>query len=92
MNLHLFSNVKKNTFNRYYWGFRNDQRFYTKKIKFVRALEYCKENNLISKAKFRKLKMKTDRWNVENERDVKAMIPDYENLLDLIEEFETSES
>lgn len=33
--------------------------------------------------------MKIDRWSVENERDVEAMIPDYESLIDLIEEFRT---
>ena len=32
--------------------------------------------------------MKIDRWSVENERDVEAMMPDYESLIDLIEEFE----
>ena len=60
-------------------------------MKFVRAIEYCEENNLGSKAKLRRLKMKIDRWSVENERDVDAMIPDYESLIDLIEEFENQE-
>jgi len=80
--------VNKNIFDRYYWDFRSDQSFQTKKLKFERAIEYCKENNLGSKAKLRRLKMKIDRWSVENERDVEAMIPEYESLLDLIEEFE----
>ncbi len=37
------------------------EHFETKKLKFERALEYCKENNLGSKAKLRRLKMKIDR-------------------------------
>ena len=80
---------KKNSFNRHYWRFRSDSSPQTKKLKFKRALEYCEENNLGSKAKLRRLKMKIDRWSVENDRDAEAMIPDYEFLIDLIEEFET---
>lgn len=82
---------KKNSFNRHYWHFRSDHSSQTKKLKFKRALEYCEENNLGSKAKHRRLKIKIDRWSMENERDVEAMIPDYESLIDLIEEFETRE-
>ncbi len=83
--------TQKKSFDRYYWSLSNSQSFETKKLKFERALEYCKENNLGSKAKLRRLNMKIDRWNVENERDVEAMIPDYDSLIDLIEEFETKE-
>ena len=82
---------KKNTFVRSYWSLKNSQSFRTKQLKFIRALEYCQENNLESKAKIRRLRMKINRWNVENERDVEAMIPDYDHLIDLIEEFETKE-
>lgn len=82
---------KKNSFNRSYWRFRRDYSSQTKKLKFKRALKYCEENNLGSKAKHRRLKIKMDRWSMENERDVDAMIPDYESLIDLIEEFETRE-
>ncbi|MBS1269056.1 MAG: hypothetical protein MAG458_01792 [Nitrosopumilus sp.] len=78
----------KNTFDRYYWSFRSDQSFDAKRLKFERAIDYCKKHNLGSKAKLRRLKMKIDRWSVENERDVEAMVSDYELLLDLIEEFE----
>lgn len=80
--------IKKNNFDRYYWNFRFDEPLMSKKQKFLEAIDICGKNNLGSKAKLRRLKMKLDRWSVENERDVEAMIPDYESLLDLIEEYE----
>jgi|CXWL01.1.fsa_nt_gi hypothetical protein len=81
--------IEKKSFNRYYWNFRYDEHIENKKRKFLEAIDLCETNNLGSKAKIRRLRMKMDRWNVENERDIEALMPDYEYLLGLIEEFET---
>lgn len=81
--------IKKKTFNRNYWNFQYGESVFNKERKFLDALDFCEKNNLGSKAKLRRLKMKMKRWNFENERDIEAMMPDYEYLLDLMEEFET---
>ena len=52
------------------------------------ALDYCEENDIGSKSKLRRLKMKYKKWDLENERDLQAARPDYELLLDWIKEFE----
>jgi hypothetical protein len=83
--------IQKKSFNRTYWNFRYDEGIEHKKHKFLEAIALCEQNNIGSKAKLRRLKMKIDRWSVENDRDIEAMIPDYESLIDLIEEFETRE-
>ena len=79
----------KKSFNRARWNFRSDQSIEQKKRKFLKAIDICEQNDIGSKAKIRRLRIKLDKWNVENERDIDALIPDYEYLLDLIEEFET---
>ena len=52
------------------------------------AIDYCEENNIGSKSSLRRLKKKYSKWFLENERDVEAARPDYELLLEWIEEFE----
>ena len=79
----------KKSFNRARWNFRSDQSIEQKKRKFLKAIDICEQNDIGSKAKIRRLRIKLEKWNVENERDIDALIPDYEYLLDLIEEFET---
>ncbi len=81
--------IQKKPFNHTYWNFHYNEGIENKKHKFFEAINLCEQNNIGSKAKIRRLKMKLERWNVENERDIDALIPDYEHLLDLIEEFET---
>ena len=83
--------IPKKIFNRTFWKFRPNEGIRNKKRKFLKALDLCEQNNIASKAKIRRLRMKLARWNVKNERDVEAMMPDYEHLLDLIEESETRE-
>jgi len=78
------------SFNRNYWDFRNYDTLGMKKSKFVRAVEFCETNNLGSKAKLRRLRMKLDKWSIENERDLEAILPDFEYLLKLMEEFENN--
>ena len=52
------------------------------------AIDYCEENNIGSKSRLRRLKKKYSKWFLENERDVEAARPDYDLLLNWIEEFE----
>ncbi len=80
--------TQKKSFDANYWNFNPHDTLQSKKLKFLKAIDVCEENNLESKSRMRRLRMKIDRWDVENERDIEAMIPDYESLLDLIEEFE----
>jgi len=52
------------------------------------AINFCEENNIVSKSKLRRLKMKFEKWSWENERDVEAMRLEYNQILDIIEKFE----
>ena len=81
--------IEKKSFNKNYWHFGNHESIYSKNMKFQAAIKLCEKNDLGSKAKIRRLRMKMKRWNVENERDMEALMPDYDYLLSLIEEFET---
>ena len=88
---HYGETGNRNAFDKNYWEFRFDEGIISKKGKFLEAIEICEKNDLGSKAKIRRFKKKIGRWDVENERDVEALMPDYEYILDLIEKFETRE-
>ena len=88
---HYGETGKRNAFDKNYWKFHFDEGIISKKGKFLEAIEICEKNDLGSKTKIRRFKKKIDRWNVENERDIGALMPDYEYILDLIEKSETSE-
>ena len=36
--------------------------------------------------------MKIDKWNIENDRDIEAIMPEYDYLLALIEEFQNKQN
>ena len=55
----------------------------------MEAVDYCEKNNLGSKSKLRRLSMKLDKWQIENERDIEALLPEYDYLVDLIKDFQT---
>ncbi len=70
--------------NIHHWNLFPNESFESKKHKIHRAIKLCKENSLGSKAKIRRLEMKIDKWGIENERDIDALMSDYAYLLDLI--------
>lgn len=80
--------IIKKSFNRNYWTFGNHEHVYSKKLRFEEAIKFCEKNDLGSKAKIRRVRMKFNRWDVENERDIEAIMPEYGYLLVLIEEFQ----
>jgi hypothetical protein len=59
----------------------------TKKT-ILATIDYCKENNIGSKSRLRRLKMKYEKWSLENQRDMEAARSDYNLLFDWIKEFE----
>ncbi len=82
--------IIKKSFNRHYWSFGNHEHVYSKKLRLEEAIKFCEKNDLGSKAKIRRVRMKFDKWDVENERDIEAIMPEYDYLLSLIEEFQNN--
>ena len=82
------SKSQKPAFNRWYWDLQRYPDFTSKKQKFLEAVDYCEKNNLGSKSKLRRLAMKLDKWQIENERDMDALLPEYDYLVKQIEDFE----
>jgi hypothetical protein len=83
-----YDKPKKPTFRRSYWDLEKYPIISAKRQKFLEAIEFCEKNNLGSKSKIRRLVKKLDKWKIENERDMEALLPDYEYLLEQIESFE----
>ena len=67
-----------------------DQPAYAR-IMILRAIDICERDNLGSKARIRRIRIKIERWSIENERDIGALMPDYQYLLDLIEGHRTED-
>jgi hypothetical protein len=80
----------KKLFDYAYWDIQKYPILSAKRQKFLEAIEFCEKNNLGSKSKIRRLVIKLDKWKIENERDIDALLPEYDYLLDLIKDFQKS--
>lgn len=59
--------------------------------KILGIIKICETHDIGSKASIRRIRMKVERWSLDKQRDVHALIPDYERLLDLVEEYRRSQ-